>query len=184
MPGCAHRPAEPEARRRRAPQRRSPPSTRYGCRPPRHAAIPRNRRLHGRGGSEHSSHPPHLTPRPTRYPRFGEISGLGGQESPSNAGYQYLCVVSKQTLAATSTTWKWRGACTCASSASRRCRPPRPSQSGGARRDIRHHRQRRQSRNRRAAAGRHAGKRSPKFSPRAISASNRLNSSRYMALAA
>ena len=99
---------------------------------------------------------------------------LGGQESPSNAGYQYLCVVSKQTLAATSTTWKWRGACTCASSASRRCRPPRPSQSGGARRDIRHHRQRRQSRHRRAAAGRHAGKRSPKFSPRAISASNRL----------
>ena len=79
MPGCAHRPAEPEAPRRRAndPHSRGRPCrTRYGCGPPRHAATPRNRRLHGRGGSEHSSMPPDLTPRPPRYPRFGEISGL------------------------------------------------------------------------------------------------------------
>ena len=30
------------------------------------------------------------------------------KESPNTAGYQYLGLLSKQALAATSTTWKWQ----------------------------------------------------------------------------
>ena len=79
MPGCAHRPAEPEAPRRRA---NDPHSRGRPCRLAMvadHQDTPLYRETDvstAEAGRNTAPCPPDLTPRPPRYPRFREISGL------------------------------------------------------------------------------------------------------------
>src|SRR5512133_4154001 len=77
MPGCAPRPAEPEARRRRANDRHS------GGRPHRLAMVadpqdtpPYRETDVSTAEAGQNTAPPDLTSRPPRYRDFGEISGL------------------------------------------------------------------------------------------------------------